>query len=60
MHAPDDRRAVLRSFEGDKVEKVSLLGCGEVPFTQDFGVLTVMLPEKLPTPYTNCLKITLG
>ncbi len=60
MHAPSDGRAVLRSFEADRVEKVSLLGCGEVPFAQDFGVLTVQLPEKLPTQYTNCLRITLG
>ena len=60
MHAPEDRRAVLRSFEGDTVAKVSLLGCGEVPFVQSFGVLTVELPENLPTEYTNCLRITLG
>ena len=60
MHAPEDRRAVIRSFEGDTVAAVSLLGCGEVPFTQSFGVLTVELPENLPTEYTNCLRITLG
>ena len=61
MHAPEDRRAVIRSFgESDKVTAVSLLGCGEVPFVQNWGALTVKLPDELPTKYTNCLKITLG
>ena len=58
MRAPEDRRAVIRSFgESDKIEKVSLLGCGDLKFTQAYGLLNVMLPEKLPTNYTNCLKI---
>ena len=43
--------------ESDKIEKVSLLGCGDLKFTQAYGLLNVMLPEKLPTNYTNCLKI---
>lgn len=61
MCAPADRRAVVRSFtEADTIEKVTLLGYGEVPFAQNFGVLTVSLPENLPTQYTNCLKITLA
>ena len=60
MHAPDDRRAVLRSFAEDKVEKVTLLGYGEVPFVQSYGVLTVVLPQNLPTAYINCLKVTLA
>ena len=61
MHAPEDRRAVIRSFsESDKVTAVSLLGCGEVPFVQNWGALTVKLPDRLPTEYTNCLRITLG
>ena len=60
MHAPEDRRAVLRSFVEDNVEKVTLLGYGEVPFAQSYGVLTVALPQDLPTQYTNCLKITLA
>ncbi len=60
MHAPENRRAVVKSFTEDRVEKVTLLGYGEVPFAQSFGVLTVFLPENLPTEYTNCLKITLA
>ncbi|MGN1346638.1 MAG: alpha-L-fucosidase [Eubacteriales bacterium] len=61
MCAPADRRAVVKSFtEADHVEKVTLLGHGEVAFAQNYGVLTVALPENLPTKYTNCLKITLA
>lgn len=59
MCAPENRRAVVKSFTEDHVEKVELLGYGEVPFAQNFGILTVSLPETLPTKYTNCLKITL-
>ena len=60
MHAPDDGRAVVKSFTPEeKIAAVKLLGYGEVPFEQCFGVLTARLPEKLPTKYTNCLKITL-
>ncbi|MBO6052735.1 MAG: alpha-L-fucosidase [Clostridia bacterium] len=58
MHAPDDRRAVVRSFRDEAVEKVALLGVGDVPFSQNYGILTVELPAELPTKYTNCLKIT--
>lgn len=61
MCPPADHVAVLRSFtEADRIEKVTLLGYGEVPFAKNFGTLTVRLPEKLPTQYTNCLKITLA
>ncbi len=61
MCAPKNRRAVVRSFtEEDVIESVTLLGYGEVPFVHNFGVLTVSLPENLPTQYTNCLKITLA
>ena len=61
MCAPANRRAVVKSFtEDDVIEKVTLLGYGEVPFAQNFGILTVSLPENLPTKYTNCLKITLA
>ncbi len=61
MAAPKDGRAVIKSFEeSDQVEKVTLLGYGEIPFDQSFGILTCKLPEKLPTEYTNCLKITLA
>ena len=60
MRAPESRVAVIKSFTPDeKVSAVKLLGGDELPFSQSFGVLTVKLPEKLPTEYTNCLKITL-
>ncbi len=57
MKAPDNRVAVLKSFINEKVKSVKLLGVGSVPFAQEFGVLTVKLPEELPTCYTNCLRI---
>ena len=60
MKAPEDNRAVVKSLgEGARATKVTLLGHGEIPFEQSFGVLTAKLPEELPTKYTNCLKITL-
>ena len=41
-------------------EIIRLLGEGSVPFAQNFGTLTVKLPEKMPTEYTNCLAIELA
>lgn len=49
--------AVLRSFAQQEVHSVELLGYGPVPFAQNFGVLTVCLPERLPVPCANALKI---
>lgn len=61
MCAPSDRVAVIKSFtDGDKIAKVSLLGYGDLPFAREFGKLIVKLPEKLPTSYTNCIKVTLA
>lgn len=61
MQAPDNRAAVIKSLcPEEKVESVRLLGAGEVEFVQRFGVLTVKLPEKLPTEYTNCLALKLA
>lgn len=58
MKAPRDGRCVLRSLlPEERVSRVSLLGCGEVPFSQQLGILTVRLPEHLPTDYVNALKI---
>ncbi len=60
LHAPQNRVAVVKSLKpAEKVRTVRLLGVGEVPFTQFSGVLTVRLPERLPTAYTNCLAIEL-
>ena len=48
---------VLRSFAEQEVHTVELLGAGQVPFRQEFGLLTVQLPEKLPSICANVLKI---
>ena len=59
LRAPENGTAVLKSLsEKEQVKAVKLLGHGEVSFAQSFGILTVKLPEKLPTPYTNCLAIS--
>ncbi len=61
LRAPENGVAVLKSLtEAEQVQKVELLGFGPVGFRQSFGVLSVKLPEKLPTKYANCLKITLA
>jgi alpha-L-fucosidase len=58
MRTPKSGTAVIKSFTaGEKVVDVNLLGAGQVPFSQNFGVLAVKLPEKMPTAYTNCLAI---
>jgi alpha-L-fucosidase len=49
---------VIKSLdESEKVKSVKLLGGGALPFVQTYGVLTVKLPETLPTEYTNCIAI---
>ena len=54
----DNRIAVIKSLEEtEKVKSVRLLGGGMLPFEQAFGVLTVKLPEILPTEYTNCIAV---
>ena len=59
MCAPESGVAVIKSLnESERVKEVSLLGCGGLEFNQSFGVLSVRLPERLPTKYTNCLKIS--
>jgi alpha-L-fucosidase len=61
MKQPESGVAVIRSFKGDeKVVSVKLLGSGPVPFSQNYGVLTVKLPAELPTAYTNCLAVELA
>lgn len=60
LKAPQNGVAVIKSLtEQEKVRSVRLLGTGDVEFAQDFGVLAVKLPGKLPTQYTNCLAIEL-
>jgi len=60
LKAPENNVAILTSFVDEKVKSVRLLGEDVVPFSQEFGLLTVQLPKTLPTEYTNCLEITLG
>lgn len=61
MRAPENRVAVVKSFTPeDKIKSVRLLGVGEVPFAQEFGVLTAKLPEEMPTPYVNVLAVELA
>ena len=57
MGASAGETAVLRSFADMPVHSVELLGCGPVPFKQEYGVLIVSLPEKLPAMCANALKI---
>lgn len=58
--APEQRVAVIKSLlPEEKVRNVRLLGYGNVEFVQSFGILTIKLPEQLPTSYTNCLAIEL-
>jgi alpha-L-fucosidase len=61
MKAPGNRVAVIRSFTPeDKVTEVRLLGYGAIPFSQNYGALTVTLPPVLPSAYRNCLAVLLG
>lgn len=57
MGAQGGETAVLRSFAEIPVQNVELLGCGPVPFRQEFGLLTIPLPEKLPSLCANVLRI---
>lgn len=57
MGVKDGETAVIRSFADQKVCAVRLLGYGDVPFEQIFGVLNVKLPEKLPCICANALEI---
>jgi alpha-L-fucosidase len=57
MGAKAGEAVTLRSFAGDEVHSVELLGYGPVPFKKEFGVLVVSLPEKLPAFCANVLKL---
>ena len=57
MGARGGETMVLRSFAGQPVHSVELLGCGPVPFEQTMGLLTVSLPEQLPVSCANTLRI---
>lgn len=57
MGASGGDTITLRSFSQQEVHSVELLGCGPVPYRQEFGVLIAQLPEKLPALCANVLKI---
>lgn len=58
LKAPENGAAVIKSLKPEeKVRSVRLLGAGNVEFSQYCGVLTVKLPENLPTEYVNCLAL---
>ena len=60
MGGARNHKTVLYSFDqGEEIRSVRLVGAGEVPFTHSLGVLTVALPDKMPTKYTNALAIEL-
>ena len=60
MNPKPGQAMVIRSFnEGEEIQSVRLLSGPELPFNHSFGVLTVVLPENLPTEYENALAITL-
>ncbi|MDR3192672.1 MAG: alpha-L-fucosidase [Treponema sp.] len=59
--ARENSVAVIRSFTPEeRVVSVKLLGSGPLEWKQNFGVLTVKLPPRMPTPYVNCLAVELG
>ena len=58
MAAEPGGTAVIKTFtEREAVKSVRLLGEGTLPFSQNYGVLTVKLPSVLPTEYVNCLAV---
>ncbi len=61
MNPKPGQAMVQRSFnEGEEIASVRLLGGPELPFSHQFGVLTVVLPENLPAEYENALAIELS
>ncbi len=60
MRPAENGVAVIKSLTpSEAVKDVTLLGFGRLEYTQSFGTLCVKLPQKMPTEYTNCLKIEL-
>lgn len=59
MCPPENGVCIIKSFDEETIMSVQLLGGGKLEFTHSNGVLIVKLPNKLPTEYTNCLKIEL-
>ncbi|MBE6936821.1 MAG: alpha-L-fucosidase [Ruminococcaceae bacterium] len=57
MGAHGGETVTLRSFAGQEIHSVELLGYGPVPYHDEFGVLMVSLPDNLPVIAANALKI---
>ena len=57
MGAKDGDTVTLRSFAEQPVSSVELLGAGPVAFRQEFGLVIVKLPDRLPSMCANVLKI---
>ncbi len=60
MGEPGTRALVLRSFAGKDISAIRLLGAGDCRWQFFAGILTVELPEQLPTPYRNVLAVELA
>lgn len=51
-------KTTIRSMnDGEHIRTVRLLGADERPYTRDNSILTVQMPETLPTQYVNVLAI---
>lgn len=59
LKTPENRVAILKSFAQEPVRTVTLLGHGPLTYRHELGVLIVQLPDDMPVPFANCLKISL-
>ena len=57
MGAKGGETLAVRSFGDQEIRSVELLGCGQLEHKQEFGVLLVKLPDRLPMFCANVLKI---
>ena len=58
MAAAGGSAAVIKSLRNENIKDIELLGYGKVEWASAFGVVTVKLPETLPTEYVNVLRIS--
>jgi alpha-L-fucosidase len=58
---PQNQVAVIKSLnENEPIKKARLLGYGDVPFIQAYGVVNIKLPAALPSKYANCIALELA
>ena len=57
MNARPGQTVTLFSFSDARISSVSMPGAGSLAFEKALGVTCVRLPETLPTPYVNMLRI---